>query len=83
MVRHELPVVERRSRRTFVVEAVDTVNARAFVVPAQDEKVLGVLDLVREQQAYRLQTLLAAVDIISEEQVVGFWREAAVFEQTQ
>lgn len=46
--------------RTLVVEAVDAVDRGALVVAAQQEEVLGVLDLVSQQQADRLQTLCAA-----------------------
>jgi len=35
------------------------------VVAAQNEEVLGVLDLVGEQEADGLQRLLAAVDVVS------------------
>jgi len=37
------------------------------VVAAQDEEVLGVLDLVREQQADRLERLLTPIDVVAEE----------------
>jgi hypothetical protein len=50
------------------------------MVPSQNEEVLGVLDLVRQQQTDRLEGLLASVDIVAEEEVVGFWWETAVFE---
>jgi hypothetical protein len=30
----------------FIVESVYTIDGGAFMVPAQDEKVLGILDLV-------------------------------------
>lgn len=53
------------------------------MVAAEQEEVLGVLDLVGEQQADRLERLLAAVHVVAEEQVVGLWREAAVLEQPQ
>lgn len=33
---------------TFVVEPVNPVDTRALVVPAEDEEVLWVLDLVRQ-----------------------------------
>ena len=45
------------ARQTFVVEAVDAVDAGALVVAAQQEKVLGVFDLVGQQQANGLQRL--------------------------
>ena len=53
------------------------------MVAAQDEEVLGVLDLVGEQQADRLEGLFAAVDVVAEEEVVCFGWEAAVLEQSQ
>ena len=53
------------------------------MVPAEDEEVLGVLDLVGEEEADRLERLLAAVDVVAEEEVVGLGREATVLEQAQ
>ena len=68
------------SQRTLVVEPVNPVDARALVVPPQHEEVLRVLDLVRQQEADRLERLFATVHVIAQEEVVGFWREPAVFE---
>jgi hypothetical protein len=68
---------------TFVIESIDPVDGSALVVTAQDEKVLWVLDLVSEQQADRLQRLLATVHIVSQEQVVGLWWESSILEQTE
>ena len=39
---------------TLVVESVDSVDGRALVVSSQQEEVLRVLHLVREQEADRL-----------------------------
>ena len=78
-----LPQLDVVPSLTFVVETVDTVDRGAFVVTAEDEKVLWVLDLVGEQQANGLEGLLSTVDIVSEEKVVGFWGETAVLEQTE
>lgn len=36
---------------TFVIETIDTVDGCALMVAAEDEKVLGIFDFVREQQA--------------------------------
>ena len=71
------------SQRTLVVEPVNPVDARALVVPPQHEEVLRVLDLVRQQEADRLERLFATVHVIAQEQVVRFWREPAVLEQAQ
>ena len=69
--------------RTLVVEAIDSVDARTFMVTSQDEKVFGILDLVCEQEADGLQRLFTPVDVVAKEEIVGFWREPAVFEETQ
>ncbi len=53
------------------------------MVPAQQEEVLGVLDLVGQQQADGLQRLLPSVHIIAQEQIVSLRREAAVLEEPQ
>jgi hypothetical protein len=44
-----------RTRRvhTFIVETVDTVDGRAFVVPSQDKEILWVLDLEGQLQKYK------------------------------
>lgn len=53
------------------------------MVAPQDEEVFGVLDLVGQEQADGLERLLATVDVITEEEVVGLWREPAVFEKAE
>jgi len=46
--------VTKRWLRTFVIEAVDTVDAGTLVVAAEQEEVLGIFDLVGEQKTDRL-----------------------------
>lgn len=53
------------------------------MVAAEDEEVLGVLYLVREEQAYGLEGLLASVDVVAKEQVVSLRGEAPVLEEAQ
>jgi hypothetical protein len=74
---------EKTPARTFIVKAVNPVDACALVVSAQDEKILGVLDLVRQQKANRLERLLPAVNVVAEEEIVRLGREAPVLEQPQ
>ena len=78
-----LPQLDVVASLALVVESVDTIDGRALVVAAQDEEVLWILDLVREQEADGLEGLLAAVDIVAEEEVVGFGWKSAVLEQSQ
>lgn len=70
-------------RLTFVVESIYSVDAGAFVVSAQKEKILWILDLVRQQEANCLQRLLPSIDVISKKQVVAFWRKTSIFKQSQ
>lgn len=78
-----LPQLNVISSLALVVEAVDAVDRGAFVVTTEDEEVLWVFDLVRKQEADRLQRLLSSVDIVAQEQVVGFRWESTVFEEPQ
>jgi hypothetical protein len=81
---NELPAPSPFSRSVrvpalaFVVEPINTVDGRALVVAAQDEEVFGVFDFVGQQQANGFHRLLAAVDVVPEEQVIRFGWEAAV-----
>lgn len=67
----------------FIIETIDSVDGGALVVPTEDEEVLGVFDLVCEEKADGFEGLLATVNVVSEEKVVGFWREATVFKEAQ
>lgn len=69
--------------RTFVVEAVDSVDAGALVIAPQDEEIFRVFDLVGEKEAYGLERLFASINVVAEEEIVGFRRESAVLEESQ
>ena len=53
------------------------------MVATEQEKVLWVLDFVAQEKTYRFDRLLAAVDIVTKEQIVGFGRESAILEDPQ
>jgi len=40
----------KNCQHTLVIEAIDTIDAGAFVVAAEQKEVLGIFDLIREQQ---------------------------------
>jgi len=67
----ELPQLHVVRQLALVVEAVDAVDGGALVVAPQQEEILGVFDFVTQQQQDALQALLAAVDVVAEEEVVG------------
>lgn len=78
-----LPQLDIVPALALVVKTVDTVDGRALVVTTQNEEVLGVFYLVRQQKADGLQRLLATIDVITEEKVVGLRGETAVLKQSQ
>ena len=82
-IRKSLPKLYVVTTLALIVEAIDTVDGGAFVVTSQDEEVLGVLDLVCQQEADSLERLLASIDVITEEEVVGLGGKASIFEKTQ
>lgn len=82
-VRKRLPQLNVVTSLALIVEPVNAVDAGALVVSAEDEEVFRVFDLVGQQQADGLERLLASVDVVAEEEVVGLWREASVLEQAQ
>lgn len=78
-----LPELDVVPPLALIVETVNSVDGGALMVTTENEEVFGVLDLVREEKADGFEGLLATVDVITEEKVVGFRREATVFEETQ
>jgi hypothetical protein len=53
------------------------------VVPSQNEEVFRIFYLVGEEKTNRLERLLAPVDIVTKEKIVGFWWESPIFEKTK
>ncbi len=82
-IRKCFPQLDVIAALAFVIKAVNAVDGSALVVAAQDEEVLGVLDLVRQQQADGLERLLASVYVVPQKQVVRLWWEAAILEEAE
>ena len=78
-----LPELDVVPSLALVIEAVDSVDRSALMVAAQDEEVFGVFYLVGQEEADRLKRLLASVDIVAEEEVVGLRWEAPILEQPE
>ena len=82
-VREGLPELDSEATLAFIVEPVNAVDRSTLVVAAEHKKVLGILDLVGQQQADSFETLLSAINVVAEEDVVGLGRETTVLEETQ
>ena len=65
------PELEVVPALALVVKAVDAINGRTLVISAQDEEILGIFDLEREEKTDCLGTLLAAVNVVAKEQIIG------------
>jgi hypothetical protein len=78
-----LPQLDVVTTLALVVKTVDAVNRGALVVAAQDEEVLGILDLVGQEEADGLERLLSAINVVAKEEVVRLGREPAILEQPE
>jgi len=78
-----LPQLDVIATFALIVEAIDTIDRRAFVIAAEDEKVFGIFDLVGEQEADGFERLFTTIDVVTKEEIVGFWGESAIFEKSK
>lgn len=69
---------------TLIIKAIDAIDGGTLVIPSQQEEVLGVFDLVRQQQTDGFQRLFAAVHVVAQEQVVALrWVSSILKEPEQ
>lgn len=78
-----LPKLDVITPLAFVVEAINTIDRSAFVVASKNEEILWVLYFISEEEANCLKRLLAAVDIVSQEEIICVWWEASVLKEAQ
>lgn len=50
---------------TLVIEAVNAIDRRTLVIPAKDEKILGILNFIGEKQANGFKGLFSSIDVIA------------------
>ena len=77
-VREGLPTLDVVPPLAFVTEPVDFVDRCALVVTTKQEKVFRELNFECKEQADGFQRLLAAVDVVPEEQVVGIGGKSTI-----
>jgi len=61
------PQLQRIPPFALIVEPINPINGPALVISSQKEEILGVLNLVGEEQADHLQILLASVHVVTQE----------------
>jgi len=80
---YEVSWVTDLEKRTFIVKAVNPIDTCTLVISTKNKKVFGVFDLVGKEQANGFQGLFSSIDIIAQEQVIGFRREATVLKKSE
>jgi len=76
----ELNVV---SSLALIVESIDSVNTCTLVVSSQQEEVFRVFNFVGQKKANGLKRLLTSIHIVSQKQVVCFWRETSILKKSE
>ena len=66
-VRKCLPQAHGESPLALIVKPVNPIDGGALVIPAQQEEVLRIPNLVREEEANCLKRLSAPIDVIPQE----------------
>mmetsp|Transcript_11461 Transcript_11461/g.20687 ORF Transcript_11461/g.20687 Transcript_11461/m.20687 type:complete len:342 (+) Transcript_11461:1304-2329(+) len=82
-VSERLPNADVVPTLALVIEPIDTVNGCALVIPTKDEEVLRILDFEGQYKADGFQRLFATVNVVTQEQIVGLWRETAILKQPE
>lgn len=72
-----LPYLDAAPPFAFVIEAIYSSDVGTFMISTKEEKVFGEFDFVTEEKENGLQTLLASINIISQEEIVGLRWEPA------
>ena len=78
-----LPDTDRVPALAFIIESVNTVDLTALVIASQKEEVLLELGLIGKKQDNSLEGVLSSVNVVTEEQIVGLGREAAILEESE
>ena len=82
-VGEDFPQLDTVAALALVIEAVNAIDRGALVVAAQQEKVLWVLYFVGQKEADCLERLLSSINVVTQEQIVGVWREPTVLKETE
>jgi hypothetical protein len=68
-VSESLPKLDVIAALALIIESINTINGGALMVSTEEEEVLGVLNLIGQEEAHCLEGLLATVDIVTKEQI--------------
>ena len=66
-----LPHLDREATTALVVKAINAINAGALVVATEQKEIFGILDFVGKEETDNLERLFAAINVVSEKEIVG------------
>ena len=59
---------------TLIIKPINSINRRTFMITSKQEEILRIFDFIAKQKDYSLETLLASVNIVSQEEIIsGLW----------
>lgn len=65
-----LPHFDRKAAAAFVIKTINAVNTGTLVVATQKKEIFGILDFVGKEETDNFNRLLAAINIVSEKEIV-------------
>jgi len=78
-----LKIKRRKLVLTFLFESEILVHILLLMITTDGKEVLGILNLVRKEQAHDLDGSRPTVHVVPEEQIVGTWRMSAIIKDPQ
>jgi len=78
-----LPHLDVVASLALIIETVDSSDRSTLMITSQLEEILRKLDLVSHQQSNGFKTLLATIDIITQEDVVALRWKAPILKESQ
>jgi hypothetical protein len=69
-IREGLPKFDAESSFTLIVKSIDTVDRSTFMIAAENEKVLRVLDFVGQKETNRFKRLFSTINVVPKEDII-------------
>ena len=82
-IRKLFPNLDVVSPLAFIIEPINSVDCRAFMVATQKEEIFWILNFIGEEKTDCFDRLTSSVHVVAQEKVVGKWRLFSVFKYSQ
>ena len=77
-VSESLPEFDIIATLALIVETIDSVDWRAFMISSKEEEIFGILNFVGKKKAHSFEWLFASINIVTQEEIVGIRGESSV-----